>query len=107
MLFVGFYGLNESDLDRTFQLPPTTFIGGGNSTLPLREIIHRLEVFFFMIFLLTLTYRSAQCVVFLKKNLNIFAHRRLIAVTSAWSSCSSTTCSSVSGFVRNSRLLES
>ncbi|XP_016892630.1 2-oxoglutarate dehydrogenase-like, mitochondrial isoform X2 [Cynoglossus semilaevis] len=40
---LGFYGLNESDLDRTFQLPPTTFIGGGNSTLPLREIIHRLE----------------------------------------------------------------
>lgn len=41
----GFYGLHESDLDRSFQLPPTSFIGGGNTTLPLREIIRRLEVF--------------------------------------------------------------
>ncbi|XP_041646191.1 2-oxoglutarate dehydrogenase-like, mitochondrial isoform X2 [Cheilinus undulatus] len=40
---LGFYGLDESDLDRSFQLPPTTFIGGGETTLPLREIIHRLE----------------------------------------------------------------
>uniref|UniRef100_A0A671XZV0 2-oxoglutarate dehydrogenase-like, mitochondrial n=1 Tax=Sparus aurata TaxID=8175 RepID=A0A671XZV0_SPAAU len=40
---LGFYGLDESDLDRTFQLPPTTFIGGGDTTLPLREIIRRLE----------------------------------------------------------------
>lgn len=42
---LGFYGLDESDLDRSFQLPPTSFIGGGNTTLPLREIIRRLEVF--------------------------------------------------------------
>ncbi|KAM7385552.1 hypothetical protein PAMP_001633 [Pampus punctatissimus] len=41
---LGFYGLEESDLDRSFQLPPTTFIGGGETTLPLREIIRRLEV---------------------------------------------------------------
>ena len=41
----GFYGLDESDLDRSFQLPSTTFIGGGETTLPLREIISRLEVF--------------------------------------------------------------
>lgn len=40
----GFYGLDESDLDRSFQLPPTTFIGGGETTLPLKEIIRRLEV---------------------------------------------------------------
>ncbi|GLD65082.1 2-oxoglutarate dehydrogenase-like, mitochondrial [Lates japonicus] len=40
---LGFYGLDESDLDRSFQLPPTTFIGGENTTLPLREIIRRLE----------------------------------------------------------------
>uniref|UniRef100_A0A8C4E7Z8 2-oxoglutarate dehydrogenase-like, mitochondrial n=1 Tax=Dicentrarchus labrax TaxID=13489 RepID=A0A8C4E7Z8_DICLA len=40
---LGFYGLDESDLDRSFQLPPTTFIGGGDTTLPLREIIRRLE----------------------------------------------------------------
>uniref|UniRef100_A0A8C5HNY5 2-oxoglutarate dehydrogenase complex component E1 n=1 Tax=Gouania willdenowi TaxID=441366 RepID=A0A8C5HNY5_GOUWI len=41
---LGFYGLNESDLDRSFQLPSTTFIGGQESMLPLREIIHRLEI---------------------------------------------------------------
>ncbi|CAN9499768.1 unnamed protein product [Ophioblennius macclurei] len=40
---LGVYGLNESDLDRSFQLPATTFIGGGSTTLPLREIIRRLE----------------------------------------------------------------
>ncbi|XP_066534604.1 2-oxoglutarate dehydrogenase-like, mitochondrial [Hoplias malabaricus] len=40
---LGFYGLDESDLNKTFQLPSTTFIGGHESTLPLREIIHRLE----------------------------------------------------------------
>ncbi|XP_056616415.1 2-oxoglutarate dehydrogenase-like, mitochondrial isoform X4 [Triplophysa dalaica] len=38
------YGLEESDLDKTFQLPQTTFIGGNESTLPLREIIRRLEM---------------------------------------------------------------
>ncbi|KAI2657868.1 2-oxoglutarate dehydrogenase-like, mitochondrial [Labeo rohita] len=40
---LGSYGLEESDLDKSFQLPLTTFIGGNESTLPLREIIHRLE----------------------------------------------------------------
>nr|KAF6319931.1 oxoglutarate dehydrogenase [Myotis myotis] len=40
---VGFYGLDESDLDKVFQLPTTTFIGGQESALPLREIIRRLE----------------------------------------------------------------
>ncbi|XP_048126061.1 2-oxoglutarate dehydrogenase-like, mitochondrial isoform X2 [Alosa alosa] len=40
---LGIYGLEESDLDKTFQLPSTTFIGGGETTLPLREIIRRLE----------------------------------------------------------------
>uniref|UniRef100_A0A665VD68 2-oxoglutarate dehydrogenase complex component E1 n=1 Tax=Echeneis naucrates TaxID=173247 RepID=A0A665VD68_ECHNA len=40
---VGFYGLTESDLDKVFRLPTTTFIGGNESALPLREIIHRLE----------------------------------------------------------------
>ncbi|XP_030235239.1 2-oxoglutarate dehydrogenase-like, mitochondrial [Gadus morhua] len=40
---LGFYGLDESDLDKTFRLPFTTFIGGGDTTLPLREIIRRLE----------------------------------------------------------------
>lgn len=40
----GFNGLNESHLDKVFRLPKTTYIGGGESTLPLREIIRRLEV---------------------------------------------------------------
>ncbi|KAL0618965.1 2-oxoglutarate dehydrogenase, mitochondrial [Plecturocebus cupreus] len=38
-----FYGLDESDLDKVFHLPTTTFIGGQESALPLREIIRRLE----------------------------------------------------------------
>ncbi|MBN3302781.1 2-oxoglutarate dehydrogenase-like, mitochondrial [Amia ocellicauda] len=40
---LGFYGLLESDLDKMFQLPSTTFIGGLDTALPLREIIRRLE----------------------------------------------------------------
>lgn len=40
----GFYGLSDSDLDTVFRLPTTTFIGGSESALPLREIIRRLEV---------------------------------------------------------------
>ncbi|KAF7216781.1 2-oxoglutarate dehydrogenase complex component E1 isoform X2 [Nothobranchius furzeri] len=40
---VGLYGLAESDLDKVFRLPTTTFIGGNETTLPLREIIRRLE----------------------------------------------------------------
>lgn len=40
----GFYGLDESDLDKVFHLPTTTFIGGQEPALPLREIIRRLEV---------------------------------------------------------------
>uniref|UniRef100_A0A673Y8N1 2-oxoglutarate dehydrogenase complex component E1 n=1 Tax=Salmo trutta TaxID=8032 RepID=A0A673Y8N1_SALTR len=41
---VGFYGLDESDLDKVFRLPTTTFIGGTETDLPLREIIRRLEM---------------------------------------------------------------
>uniref|UniRef100_A0A671YIR5 2-oxoglutarate dehydrogenase complex component E1 n=1 Tax=Sparus aurata TaxID=8175 RepID=A0A671YIR5_SPAAU len=40
----GFYGLAESDLDKVFRLPTTTFIGGNEGALPLREIIRRLEM---------------------------------------------------------------
>ncbi|XP_062310807.1 oxoglutarate (alpha-ketoglutarate) dehydrogenase a (lipoamide) isoform X2 [Osmerus eperlanus] len=40
----GFYGLDESDLDKVFRLPTTTFIGGAESALPLKEIIRRLEM---------------------------------------------------------------
>ncbi|XP_008280042.1 2-oxoglutarate dehydrogenase, mitochondrial isoform X4 [Stegastes partitus] len=39
-----FYGLVESDLDKVFRLPTTTYIGGNESVLPLREIIRRLEM---------------------------------------------------------------
>eukprot|EP00063_Salmo_salar_P020803 XP_013995638.1 PREDICTED: 2-oxoglutarate dehydrogenase, mitochondrial-like [Salmo salar] len=41
---LGFYGLDESDLDKVFRLPTSTFIGGSESVLPLREIISRLEM---------------------------------------------------------------
>ncbi|KAL0183095.1 hypothetical protein M9458_022470, partial [Cirrhinus mrigala] len=43
-LLPGFYGLEEADLDKVFRLPTTTFIGGSESALPLREIIRRLEM---------------------------------------------------------------
>nr|XP_050850296.1 2-oxoglutarate dehydrogenase complex component E1 isoform X4 [Vespula vulgaris] len=33
----------ESDMDRVFKLPSTTFIGGKDKSLPLREILKRLE----------------------------------------------------------------
>ncbi|XP_011066668.1 PREDICTED: 2-oxoglutarate dehydrogenase, mitochondrial isoform X3 [Acromyrmex echinatior] len=37
------YMLEESDMDRVFKLPSTTFIGGKEKSLPLREILKRLE----------------------------------------------------------------
>ncbi|XP_054895037.1 oxoglutarate (alpha-ketoglutarate) dehydrogenase a (lipoamide) isoform X3 [Poeciliopsis prolifica] len=40
----GFYGLDESDLEKVFRLPTTTFIGGSETALPLKEIIRRLEM---------------------------------------------------------------
>eukprot|EP00058_Branchiostoma_floridae_P000502 XP_002585990.1 hypothetical protein BRAFLDRAFT_110244 [Branchiostoma floridae] len=43
-LTLPYYRFSEEDLDRTFVLPQTTFIGGGNTSLPLRDIIQRLEV---------------------------------------------------------------
>ncbi|XP_067857420.1 2-oxoglutarate dehydrogenase complex component E1 isoform X2 [Heptranchias perlo] len=41
---LAFYGLDESDLDKVFHLPTTTFIGGSETALPLREIIRRMEM---------------------------------------------------------------
>lgn len=35
--------IDEKDMDREFKLPATTFIGGGESVLSLREILRRLE----------------------------------------------------------------
>ncbi|XP_053307214.1 2-oxoglutarate dehydrogenase-like, mitochondrial isoform X1 [Spea bombifrons] len=40
---LGFYGLHEADLDKVFRLPTTTYVGGNESALSLREIIRRLE----------------------------------------------------------------
>lgn len=34
---------DEADMDRSFKLPSTTFIGGKEKSLPLREILRRLE----------------------------------------------------------------
>ena len=42
MFFFDF--TEEQDLDRKFQLPPTTYIGGDQHALSLRDIIKRLEV---------------------------------------------------------------
>ncbi|XP_050306621.1 2-oxoglutarate dehydrogenase complex component E1 isoform X5 [Anthonomus grandis grandis] len=36
--------LDENDMDRVFKLPSTTFIGGKEKALPLREILRRLEL---------------------------------------------------------------
>lgn len=44
MCLSAFYDLREADLDKEFQLPTTTFIGGSEHTLSLREIIRDLEV---------------------------------------------------------------
>ncbi|XP_056632149.1 2-oxoglutarate dehydrogenase complex component E1 isoform X6 [Diorhabda carinulata] len=38
------YNFEETDMDRVFKLPSTTFIGGKEKSLPLREILRRLEL---------------------------------------------------------------
>ncbi|XP_060516610.1 2-oxoglutarate dehydrogenase complex component E1 isoform X3 [Cylas formicarius] len=38
------YNFDETDMDRVFKLPSTTFIGGQEKSLPLREILRRLEL---------------------------------------------------------------
>ncbi|KAL1139167.1 hypothetical protein AAG570_009227 [Ranatra chinensis] len=42
-LLYSHYSFEEEDMDRTFKLPSTTFIGGKEKSLTLREILHRLE----------------------------------------------------------------
>ncbi|KAH9498412.1 hypothetical protein Btru_008199, partial [Bulinus truncatus] len=42
-LQVQYYNLGDGDLDRVFRLPHTTYIGGNETVLPLREIIRRLQ----------------------------------------------------------------
>ena len=36
--------LGEEDMEKVYQLPKTTYIGGEEKALPLKEIINRLEV---------------------------------------------------------------
>ena len=44
LIFVNlFLILEEKDMDRLFKLPNTTYIGGGETVLSLREILKRLE----------------------------------------------------------------
>ncbi|XP_065163792.1 2-oxoglutarate dehydrogenase complex component E1 isoform X3 [Atheta coriaria] len=43
-LLYSHYNFEETDMDRTFKLPSTTFIGGKDKALPLREILRRLEL---------------------------------------------------------------
>lgn len=42
-VFHFYIEIEESDMDRVFKLPSTTFIGGKEKSLPLREILKRLE----------------------------------------------------------------
>ncbi|XP_049793383.1 2-oxoglutarate dehydrogenase complex component E1-like [Schistocerca nitens] len=42
-LLYSHYSFEETDMDRIFKLPATTFIGGKENALPLREILRRLE----------------------------------------------------------------
>ncbi|CAJ0587449.1 unnamed protein product, partial [Mesorhabditis spiculigera] len=42
-LELSFYGLNENDLEREFLLPPSTYIGGAESKMKLKDIIARLK----------------------------------------------------------------
>ncbi|KAL3314231.1 hypothetical protein Ciccas_007146, partial [Cichlidogyrus casuarinus] len=42
-LTLDHYSLSQADLDRSFMLPPTTYIGGGKNEMKLRDIIKRLE----------------------------------------------------------------
>jgi len=40
------YGLSDADLDRQFTLPPSTFIGGGQCSMTLRDIQDRLKAIY-------------------------------------------------------------
>lgn len=95
----GLYGLAEEDLDKAFRLPTTTFIGGGEGSLPLREIIRRLEV-------QRITKREYDMYYYLYIN-EFPSSRRPTASTSGWSSCSLTTWSSAGGSGASSRHRES
>ncbi|XP_008193111.1 2-oxoglutarate dehydrogenase complex component E1 isoform X3 [Tribolium castaneum] len=43
-LLYSHYSFEDDDMDRVFKLPSTTFIGGKEKQLPLREILRRLEL---------------------------------------------------------------
>ncbi|KXJ27697.1 2-oxoglutarate dehydrogenase-like, mitochondrial [Exaiptasia diaphana] len=42
-LQLAYWGLGEKDMDKVFQLPNTTYIGGDKNVLTLREIVNKLE----------------------------------------------------------------
>ncbi|KAK7112604.1 2-oxoglutarate dehydrogenase complex component E1-like isoform X1 [Littorina saxatilis] len=42
-LVIDNYGLGDADMERVFRLPATTYIGGNEPALPLKEIIRRME----------------------------------------------------------------
>uniref|UniRef100_A0A0N5B9H5 2-oxoglutarate dehydrogenase, mitochondrial n=1 Tax=Strongyloides papillosus TaxID=174720 RepID=A0A0N5B9H5_STREA len=45
-LELSFYGFTEADLEREFLLPPSTYIGGTEKSLTLREIVKRLKTIY-------------------------------------------------------------
>lgn len=104
---------DEPDLDRMFQLPPTTYIGGDKQALTLREIIDRLEVLppSELFIKLSLTFISQHfhclnntvCCLFWNGRLSCVC-RAFTATPSEWSSCLSTTWSNVTGSRRDLRL---
>lgn len=57
-LEIDFYGFSEKDMNRSFILPPTTFIGGNKKSLTLKEIITRLKVYFYKLFYIKVFFRA-------------------------------------------------
>lgn len=119
--FPAFYDLQEADLDKEFQLPTTTFIGGSENMLSLREIIRRLEVSpgrHAWLSSGTLSmWGGGRCFLFILRlwachpscwfliDISSVPLRAPTASTLAWSSCLLTMWSSASGSDRNLRLL--
>lgn len=72
---LGFYGLHEGDLDKVFRLPTTTYIGGNETSLSLREIIRRLEVNVFSLKQNVLL--LIKSIIHLKHMSHVYEHRLL------------------------------
>ena len=43
VMYISKHISDDHDLERVFRLPATTYIGGTDAALPLKEIIRRLE----------------------------------------------------------------